>query len=118
MLHASTLKFSRDIKCGSRQRSPRLEEVSLWGTAELHMRSVELSKSTWSLKTIMSIRVKSTWFSYNHWTSRHINGVGELSMMMVRTALMTPDLFESRHSLQFWNSGEDSLHSHFREEVE
>ena len=82
------------------------------------MRSVELSKSTWSLKTIMSIRVKSTWFSYNHWTSRHTNGVGELSMMMVRTAMMTPGLFERRHSLQFWNSGEDSLHSHFREEVD
>jgi hypothetical protein len=74
------------------------------------------------VKTIVasSIRVKSTWFSYNHWTSRHINnGVGEeLSMMMVRTAMMTPGLFESRHSLQFWNSGEDSLHSHFREEVD
>ncbi len=114
MLYALTLKFSRDIKCGSRQRSPRWEEVSPWGTAELHMRSV--------VKTIVasSIRVKSTWFSYNHWTSRHINnGVGEeLSMMMVRTAMMTPGLFESRHSLQFWNSGEDSLHSHFREEVD
>jgi hypothetical protein len=114
MLYALTLKFSRDIKCGSRQRSPRLEEVSPWGTAELHMRSV--------VKTIMasSIWVKSTWFSYNHCTSsRHINGVGEeLSMMMVRTAMMTPGLFESRYSLQFWNSGEDSLHSHFREEVD
>lgn len=121
MLYALTLKFSRDIKCGSRQRSPRLEKVSPWGTAELHMRSVELSKSTWSLKTIMAsiIRIKSTWFSYNHWTSRHINGVKEeLSMMMVRTAMTTPGLFESRHSLQFWNSGKDSLYSHFREEVD